>query len=472
MLVDRKKFKKCIILLLILAIYIPVMLSHRFDLYSNNFIRIACITSLCIYIYEIWSMYTITEKLFTPATLFLIAFYMFQNGQLLLLSLGIDFNDFYINSLKSYTIPVVVFSSISNVIAGFIAFFLARPKNKLIIHINNRKIDRISPDFITDVARFGFIITSIVAFPLILVKFTYSLSGGYNAVRAFEETLPSVVNFIEYFFMPFSVLYMVYGGKEKSKWVRIFVVIWALITSLCGDRTTGIGALVVVVYLFFLQTNNKKEGMGKKILKYIGLVVAALLIIILIQFAYAFRTKSGFDFSSMAEVFITTISDLGFSCFPLFTMMRVVPNSETFLLGQGYFLSVIGGLIPSFIDVTGTISKINAKSRIFETWQTKYYGQYSFGFGFSLNAEAYINFGWFGLISIAILLIIIFKLLDSYNSEDKNNLWGCYKTCILAFLWFTLPRRDSYYVWKAISYALIFMKVFIFAMRSIVKTQK
>ena len=472
MLVDRKKFNKCMILLIIFLVYIPFLLSHRNDAYLELFIKIACITSLCIYIYEIWSVYTITGRIFTPPIMFLIAFYIFQNGQLLLLALGIDFNKFYINLLKNYTMQVVVFSSISNVIAGFVAILFACPKEKLKASSSIRRIDKIAPDFIKEVARMGVIVTSLLTFPLILLKFTYCLSGGYSAVRTFESSLPSIVNFIEYFFMPFSILYMVYAGKDRSKYVRIIVIIWALLTSLCGDRTIGIGALVVIIYMYFLQASDTKEGIGKKIVKYLGLAVLAILLVGLIQFAYAFRTKSAFGFSSIIEMFITTFSDLGFSCFPLFTMMKVVPQSEGFLYGSGYLLSFIGGLIPSFIDVTGTINKINAQSRIFETWQTKYYGQYNFGFGFSLNAEAYINFGWLGLISIAIVLIIIFKMLSGYNPDDKNDLWGCYKICVLVFLWFTLPRRDSYYVWKAISYALILMKIFIFFMASITKGKK
>ncbi len=465
LLIDKRKFNKLLILVAILCLYIPVLLGHRYDSNSDAFIKLVCISSLIIYLFEIWCIYDLTKRIFTPTVLFLAAFYLFQNGQLLLLALGIDFNSFYINTLREYLTQVVVFSSVSNVLAGFVAVLTVKTKNIILAH--NRKIDRYSQDFIVKSAKIGLICTGVITFPLIFLKTSYSLAGGYNAVRAFEETIPSIINLIEYMFIPYALLYMVYKGKKQSVLVRNLIIVWALLTALCGDRTTGIGALVVVVYFSYLNSDN--EGFGKIILKYVGLAIIGLSLIVFIQVAYSFRIKGTFTYSSIFDIIINTISDLGFNSFPLFTMMSVVPGSESFLYGKGYLLSLIGGFIPSFVDITGTISKINAQSRIFETWQSKYFGQYSFGFGFSLNSEAYINFGWFGLIAIFIVLIVILKLLNSYNADDKEDLWGCYRTCILVFLWFTLPRRDSYYIWKAILYSLVMMRFYLLFMKSIIR---
>lgn len=470
--INRNKSIKCILVLAIISIYIPIILYHRYDIASNYLIKTVCLSSLAIYVFEIWQIYSLTEKIFTPTNLFLGVYYIFQNGQLLLLALGIKFDTFYINTLKEYMMPVVAFSAISNVIAGYVALLTAVPLQKEMIKEYHRKIDFIPDKFIVTVARIGFFITGAISIVLILIKIRYSLSGGYDAVRRFEGYIPSIINLCEYMFMPFAILLISYSETHKSAMVRNVIIIWAVLTALCGDRTTGIGALVAIIYLIYTQQHNVNEKLGKKIISFIFLVLAGILLTVFIQVAYSFRTKGSMDISSIYKLIVNTISDLGFSYFPLFTTMGIVPGTEKFLLGKGYVLSFIGGFIPAFIDVTGTISKINSQSRIFEVWQSKYYSQYSFGLGYSLNAEAYTNFGWYGLIALGVILLVIFKLLNSFNPQNKKDKWGCYRTSILIFFWFTLPRRDSYYIWKAISYSLILMQIYILTMRNVLRKYK
>ena len=118
---------------------------------------------------------------------------------------------------------------------------------------------------------------------------------------------------------------------------------------------------------------------GKKILSMLGLLIGIVCIVMLIQVAYTVRTQGQMTQTSFLILVVQMISDLGFSCFPLYTMMNIIPGKESFLFGKGYLLSFVGGCIPSFLDVSGVIAKVNTASRIFETWQEKYYGQYTFG---------------------------------------------------------------------------------------------
>lgn len=65
---------------------------------SDEFvIRISVVSSLTLLILLIRSTYAYTSTLLTPGLIFLISFYLFQNGQILLYSLSVDFNTFYIN---------------------------------------------------------------------------------------------------------------------------------------------------------------------------------------------------------------------------------------------------------------------------------------------------------------------------------------------------------------------------------------
>lgn len=463
--VKRKKLLKILELCIIVGMFSLILFLMQRTNNENLIVKFSCIGALVIFIYEIIQIYLIKKKLFIPEILFLLSFYLFQNGQLILLALGIEFNDFYILTLQQYNADVATFSAISTVLAGLAAYITTRYRYK---SVKKSKVDMLGNKYISNVALLGFWLTFLVAIPLILVKARISLSGGYTAVRAYEGTVPSILGFVEYMFMPFSVLCLVYCSKKMQRVIIFIVTFWAIITALCGDRTTGIGALVLVLYVHFSggeNANRKKMKSGKKILSMLGLLIGIVCIVMLIQVAYTVRTQGQMTQTSFLTLVVQTISDLGFSCFPLYTMMNIIPGKESFLFGKGYLLSFVGGCIPSFLDVSGVIAKVNTASRIFETWQEKYYGQYAFGFGFSLNAEAYINFGWYGLIVIFFIMLFITNYFNNYNEADMENKWGKYKCLILLFLWFTLPRRDSYYIWKAIAYSIVIMEIILFVLK-------
>lgn len=418
-------------------------------------IKFSILSSLIIFILEIVYINKLNGGVINPITLFLIAFYVFQNGQLLLVALDIPFYDFYISTLKIFLKDVSIFSSLSNVVAGYAGIICVSILQKEKHYV----IDQYNPLEVGRVAWLGFLGTSILALPLVAMKFLTSLEGGYYAVRAFEENIPTLVTFLEFMFMPFSLLTIIFRSDKSSQVARYGVFIWLVLTALCGDRTTGISGLLILA----LVSYNKNSGNIKYNWKDISKIsFIGLLLIIFIRVVYAYRTGEDILFAlSGGNFLVGFLSELGISVFPLFTMMYIVPGQEAFLWGQGYILSAIGGSIPSFLDITGVVNVINQQSRIFETWHSQYFGQYSFGLGFSLNAEAYINFGWFGLIAIFIVCLIIFSFLRVKNLKEHTSPWELYRISILLFLWFTLPRRDSYYIWKAISYSLIFIRIYI-----------
>ena len=399
------------------------------------------------------------KTLLSPILLFLASFYLFQNGQLLLYSFNIIPNDFYINKSSEVIENVCTFSSISAIVSSYAAILVVfNPKKRL---SRKSRIDELDRDSICKFALLGFAITAIVALFLAFRKFTIALSGGYSSVRAYEETISSVFNFIEYMFVPFSILSLIY---LKNKWLKALVFLvsgfFFLLTALSGDRTTGITGLIVLFLLYYLSVARE----SKLKLKRLRIVVPFVVLLFFALMRVAYFVRSRIDFSIFAffslESIVDEVSEIGFSFYALTTMMIVVPSKENFLYGKGYFLSMIGGVFPSFLDPTGTIQKINAESRVYSQWQSQYFN-YDFGLGFSLNAESYINFGWFGLLAIFLLCLFIFRMLSySLKNNEKPN-FSLYKSMVLLMLWFTLPRRDTYFVWKSIIYAIAFIYLYL-----------
>lgn len=422
--------------------------------------NVAIICSFVISVLSWYFIYRVSGTFLSPIIWFLIMYYFFQNGQFLLYAFGFEFNAFYLNLMGPLFDSVALFSSASNIIAGLAGVIVVKP---MIAHDKIQEeemLDSLPTEKLANMAFLGFIVCSVVAIPLIFIKFRYVLMGGYDAVRAFEDTVFAAFAFAEYMFMPFCILSLVF---DKIKVRRITVLIlcfaWLVLTALCGDRTTGVSGLFALAYMYAVC--QKKQNTRK--INYVLFPLAGLLLIVLIRVAYMFRLQMEISLSALelGPLMIDFVSEVGFSCFPLFMVMTVVPQYERFQSGLGYLAAFISGFIPSIIDPTGTIRGLEQIAHVSEKWQSTYYSEYSFGFGYSLNAEAYANLGWFGLIVIFFVALAILTCLQGRNLKTRRCNYSLYVTCVLLFEWTTLARRDSYYIWKAILYCILLMNVYI-----------
>lgn len=447
----------CILLMILYAIVLGII--YKFAT-VDIFIQSCILAALLIFAYEIYCICRNTKEIFHPAIVFLFSYYIFQNGQLLLLSLNIPFNRYYINLLIEFLPQVALFSSVSVILAGFAGVIVVKSKHQKRCRISIA--DGYTQVAISNAAMVGLIFTGAVAVPLIFIKFFgYSLNGGYSAVQAFEGKLPSIVGLIEYMYIPFVILYLVFSDCKKDKQItKVVFVIWCILTALCGDRTTGIAGILIVALIGYLLTENyqTKKRMAIKV------VVFGIFGLLLVNIARMFRNSGSIDITNKDSggFIINFISELGFSVFPLFTMMNIVPSKENFLFGEQYVASFFRGIIPSTLDVTGIVAKLTESSHIHYDWTFKYYPEFKFGIDSSLNTEAYINFGWFGLIAIFVVCcFIMYCLTNNYIETPNGKKYGIYKTLVLLFVWFTLPRRTSFTIWNGLFWCVFMMGIYL-----------
>lgn len=463
--VSKKKLTYTFLIMTLMTVVIIPALLQQNTMSSDAFVRLIVMEAFIVVIVEIYAIAKLSGSFINPSIIFLIVYYLFQNGQLILLAFGVDFDMYYINTLYSYTDEVAIFSSISAMIAGFSGVVCSNTNNKQ-LHEKISSVDRYAPQNVSNAAFVGFSFTGIISIALIVMKLPYGLSGGYSAVRAFESTISPILNFAEYLFMPFCILCLVFETTRlRRNLVMCVAVLWLIITAVLGDRTVGIAGLFVVFFVGFQKDAGDPQKKRNGIFK---ICILGIILLLLTNIISVTRIQGDFMMTSVLETVIKFVSELGFSCFPLFTVMSVVPARESFQYGVGYLASLITGFVPSFLDPTGTISAMFQYSDVIQTWHDKYFGQYDFGLGSSLNAEAYANFGWYGLISLFFLNIVIFSFLgmNNLNAIKKKRGWKLYATCVLLFLWFTLPRRHSYYVWKGIAYGLVFVRLYLWLFAS------
>jgi len=406
---------------------------------------IQCIAFVIFFFYFGW----LNRRMLSLYSIFLLAFYLFQNGRVLMYALNIEYNYFYINK---YGIDIVFqsvkFSTLC-LVAAFAAgvFSFGRCKNPGFL----KKLNHISVSFMKKLAIIMFILSSIVAFPYMVKKYCLCTANGYDAVIEYTASMSSFYVLMEKLFISFGLLLLIYS-KKRDVWCIIsycMIIIWSILAVFAGDRTTGIAGLTIIALHSFYSSNWRYKKQGRRVLNSIILILAIVSITFLINIAFSYRMQTEYQQGSINDAVVGAVGTVGFSFFPLVLTMRICPSVEPFLYGRSMIGGLISGLIPKGLDFFGITSVFAEWSSEPTQWIVQHY-DYSFGIDFSLISECYANFGWYGWIAMFFICAVIAFMLRNVDYSKSNNKFTQYTGLILLYAWFTLPRRKSFYVFNNI----------------------
>lgn len=448
-LVSKKGFKYFLLTLIITVLgYFGIGYLSAGSM-SYDMVRVCTSIAVVLMIIEYINFAKYSGSYVSNYAIFLIAFIVFNFGLFLVFSLGGEYNFFY---LKQYEVETIL-KTIQYEFGCAGAFFLAGAWIKRINPFKFNNINMLSKRTIFKVAKMFMYITGIVAFVLLAMKMMAFATGYYEGVRRFDASVPSILGLIEYFFVPFSVLTLIYSeNHQMDKITESLVIVWSLATAMCGDRTSGIAGILIIMIVNFRFKGDNKSSIKKYLISIATIILSAFLIV----FIKTFREGGAFSTSGIFSIFSDVLGELGSSFFPLTLIMRVCPQRHSFLYGKSYLYSVLAGFIPASLDPTGTISMWNAKAIEPLNWISTEY-DYTFGTGYSLCAEAYANLGYFGFIALFIIGILVIKLL----AATEENYFSKYTATILMFEFFSLPRRNFYYVINHPFYCTVIVSIII-----------
>lgn len=420
-------------------------LSKRGDNYSTVAICTLVAVGFMTFLYIGYARFS--GKLLTNFGIFILAFIVFHFGLFLVFSLGGEYNYFY---LKQYEVSTIL-KTIQYEFGCVGMLFLSGAWIHRIYPFRFRRMNKLDRYGVYRTAKMMMYVTGMVAFVLLLLKAVAFTVGYYQGVRQFDARVPSILGLIEYFFIPFALLTLIYSDNlHMDRFIKLAVIIWSVVTAMCGDRTSGIAGIMI---LMLTSVRYKKES-KKSFKSYIYILVTMIVASFLIVFIKQFRETGNLSGINMGSVFTDVLGELGSSFFPLTLIMRVCPSRHPFLHGSSYLYSILGGFIPESLDITGTVSRWNARAIEPLSWITSDY-DYTFGTGYSLCAEAYANFSYFGFIAIFFIGIIVLKFLSS----DSDNEFSKYTASVLMFEFFTLPRRNFYYIINHPFYCIVLVSV-------------
>lgn len=396
---------------------------------------------------------------------FLLSFFIFQCGGYILYGFDIKYDLFYINSFTIVQNKTVLLYSSLCVGATFFAGIFSKTAKKDFYF--TKKIKKIPFQNIEIISKWILICTSVVAIPYNIIKMYINLTIGYTAVNNFQMDLNPLFGIIIRLFTPSLLLFLTYNFKDKMKRNigLILLLVYSGIQTMTGDRSSGIAGILVVGILIINGKEKKKKDIRKlrinkkNIKKYVLFVLILIVSIYLVPLAFNIRIGDAMyeTNGNLFEMFFTLISSIGGSYLPLLLIVGIYPIKNGYLYGLCTLTDFASGFIISSLDVFNLIGFLD-RYRLEPLNLIDKYSNYNFGVDFSMMAETYVDLGMQGWLLVVVICVFIAHFL---RKSSNDNIFNKYIAVSLLYSWFTLPRRQIYYVSNSFIYNVVLMYLII-----------
>lgn len=395
-------------------------------------------TISAIWCFSSW-MFLSKEK-FSPYIIFLLACFLFWLGQTFLFALNIragDFELYYMYSKKELVFAEI-FTCISFLFLHLGALINYKFNSIHEISCTEEIKDELLAKSIKDVITPIFFISGIGFLVELINKIDISLTTGYRSI--YEETtaaggLSNIISSLDMFFIP--SLFILFVLHKKKKHIRnIFIVLVLLL--FIGNIIIGLRgyAFALIISFIWLYSNQIKKFKFQHILMVLILGVLGL---ILINVVADFRNMSDKTLQNFLHLtsdniingnpIFESIAEFGASMFPMIETMNIVNRIEEFGFGITYISSFLA-IIPSVFFGGHSF----AEQAALATWLKESLSM-NYGPGYSLVAEAYYNFGWFGTLFMSVLGYVVIKILYPKSlTKDKQILRNVFVAICIFYL--------------------------------------
>lgn len=384
-------------------------------------------------LWSIWSWSYLFDEIFCPNLIFLGVGYLFTFSQSLLLPFGIVPDE--INLLYKVWQPVLLEAQFFTLICwSFYHIGCVWGGNKKIV---NQPIDIRNYTAIKKVGIFVLLLSCVpyvlVTIPEVLLVSRYGYGALYTKSLVLTGTSAILLNIAEYF-QPALICLLIAATFNKGIQKNIYIIFVAiiLITLYMGGRSEAV-ILIVLLLLYHHYYVARLKGFKLLFWSLVGFILLSFLTIVA-----DIRSEEGRTFGAYLYAFterITTdnlaiqaICEMGGSMFPLAQTIELVPEQYPFRWGSTYlyaFTSVIPNL--NFWDIHPAMQYANLGDWLQRALSLNY------GPGYSLVAEAFINWGWYGFIFFVLYGWVngrIFTLVNKENVFSRPDLF-CFVLIIL-----------------------------------------
>lgn len=386
-----------------------------------RFVSWICVVSFVIELI-IWNR--ISGEKISPYIIFIFVAFIFCCGQSIGWAFGIDMGpkDMWDRVDHGMTKTLLVKGLCYSMI-GLSCFHLGA----ILFHSNNTRVSKWSRnEILNSYASLGNIML-LIAIPAFIAKTVLEViavsSGGYGAVYSMESSaFTSLLGILSNYYQP-CLLILLISNRDKKIQRRIIVAAMLLdvVAELyIGGRSGAVMTLlgIVVTYHYFIKKFRIRD--------ILLLLVAGYIVVALLNSVAVIRDQSGrglssaFSANASNNVLGTFIGELGWSITSICWTMNLVPSSYPFRHGMSYLVALISW-IPTVIF--GSVHPSSTWGEL-ANWLQKAL-KMGYGPGYTMVAESYINFGWFGIIFLFFEGAVLVNLLSRVSIDDtENNILG------------------------------------------------
>ena len=458
--------------------------------------QIVCHLFLVLTIWFFGSWYLATKRLFDPYVLFLLSATIFNGGQIILEVFQLNENGFLNNTFSfSESLQIVYLVTLAFAAMHFgalLCILLDRRKNDSLrfrgFLDRQSTIEPISSSAIVPYApakmrssyqpkpKIGSLFkSSIVPSSTVLLVgqiFLYisiipvlvtaigaiqvAKAGGYGslyeqqAVTGFAASAIILADFI------FPGVFLVIAGGQRKPKLRIFAVIYLLFYT-CAKLTIGTrGAAVMPLLAMMWLWDSVVRPLPRTLL----VIVSAIMLLVVFPVVGATRNEvAGVDLLSVEFLsktltgvnnpLVASIHEMGFSATTIGWTMELVPKVRPFALGMTILVGILT-LIPNVFSGGRHPALTMSGYDIPDFWLVgeidKEFADRGGSFGFSFIAEAYLNFGWFGIFLMGAIGFFFAKFVQ-WAIRDRDPLKIAIIAIFVSFFLF-YPRGSSEMIFR------------------------
>ncbi|MFA2832068.1 O-antigen polysaccharide polymerase Wzy [Bacillus paranthracis] len=372
-------------------------------------------------IYVVYTWYKLTGSCFSLHTILMLFFFLFNYGQPLMWALGIHSpNEIGTTTLYTLGLPTsgdIVYTQALTLICILMfhcgAIFCYKPRKRL--DIDNEKII-VSAKKISNAMYYTCLIVCVIVIPITMFNSIYNLIfaqiHGYSAIYYSDDKINIVIfNLIDKMFFPCLVGLLI--GSNYQKKIRYFVYsvfsVYLMVNLLSGDRGSWVINLIILIWMshtFYKRINFKKTVLYTAVAIISLHIVDAIVSVRNIGVNLENISKSLIEGES---VITSAIFEMGSSMKPAMVLIKY--DWDIWPYTNSYLNAVLGIVSSKVFTILGIpFSAIS-------DWFSQEYLGISYGAGFSIVAEAVLNFG--PLIA-PIIMIIIGYIITSMTFITKN----------------------------------------------------
>lgn len=434
--------------LLLVIISILVLLLYLID-DSGTFINIQRfgIIGIVTLVISIMSWLSNGNRLLSPYIIFLLVLYVFSYGVPMLYAFGVEPErdlEGYLGITKQqiydsqfWTLQMLIFFQLGG---------LCCPKGSYVEYKNNSVIDKKGLREASRLKKAGWFLAVISCYfylDLTIKNLILSAVSGYGALYEGEmATGFGTINiFLANLFIPALIcLYVVYRKNKKIRFIITGLFAVNIVAGLAIGGRTGSVTMIAMLLILYDSLIRRFKRRDYVIIISVGFVFASLLSYIAQTRTSESRSFDSKDVEVSSNAVFDAISEMGGTQSCLIETMQFVPNNEPFKLGKSYLFSITT-IIPNlgFWDIHPAKKESNLGD-----WLTDKLGL-SYGTGYSMTAEAYINFGS--------LCFVVFFLWGMGLARFYGFMESCVKkqddvyiAVIMVFFWLTLGLPRSSFI--------------------------